>query len=62
MCLSVSMPISAEEDYNPIRDAAFALVDKGNYKQAVPKLESLLQTDLSRMEKLEIYHAPRILL
>ena len=58
ICLSVSVPISAEEeDYNPIRDAAFALVDKGDYKRAVPKLESLLQTDLSRLEKLEIYHA-----
>ncbi len=56
-CLSVDVSISAEEDYNPIRDAAFTLVDKGDYKRAVPKLESLLQTDLSRMGKLEIYHA-----
>ena len=57
MCLSVDVTISAEEDYNPIRDAAFTLVDRGDYKRAVPKLESLLQTDLSRKEKLEIYHA-----
>ena len=57
ICLSVGVPISAEEDYNPIRDAAFALVDKNDFKRAVPKLESLLQTDLSRIEKLEIYHA-----
>lgn len=57
ICLSVGVPISAEEDYNPIRDAAFALVDKGDYKRAVPKLQSLLQTDLSKLEKLEIYHA-----
>lgn len=56
-CLSGDVSISAEEDYNPIRDAAFTLVDKGDYKRAVPKLESLLQTDLSRMRKLEIYHA-----
>lgn len=55
-CLSVSGIISAEEDYNPIRDAAFALGEKGDYKRAVPKLESLLQTDLSRIAKLEIYH------
>ena len=57
ICLSVGVPISAEEDYNPIRDAAFTLVDRGDYKRAVPKLESLLQTDLSRMGKLELYHA-----
>ncbi len=58
ICLSVGVPISAEEeDYNPIRDAAFTLVDRGDYKRAVPKLESLLQTDLTRMGKLEIYHA-----
>lgn len=56
-CISVSLPISAEEEYNPIRDAAFVLVDKGEYKKAVPKLLSLLQTDLSELEKLEIYHA-----
>ncbi len=57
ICLSVSVPISAEEDYNPIRDAAFTLVDRGDYKRAVPKLESLLQTDLTKLGKLEIYHA-----
>ncbi len=57
ICLSIGVPISAEEDYNPIRDAAFAMVDRGDYKRAVPKLESLLKTDLSRPEKLEIYHA-----
>ena len=49
--------ILAEEDYNPIRDAAFTLVDRGDYKKAIPKLESLLQTDLSKLEKLEIHHA-----
>ena len=49
-------PIIAEENRNPIREAAFALIDKGEHKQAVPKLESLLQTDLSRLEKLEIRH------
>ena len=57
ICLSVGVTISAEEDYNPIRDAAFTLVDRGDYKRAVPKLESLLQTDLSKLQKLEIYHA-----
>ena len=49
-------PIIAKENKNPIREAAFALIDKGEHKRAVPKLESLLQTDLSRLEKLEIRH------
>ena len=53
---AVRTPIIAEENRNPIREAAFALIDKGEHKQAVPKLESLLQTDLSRLEKLEIRH------
>ncbi len=51
------MPISAEEDRNPIRDSAFSLIDNGEYKRAAAKLESLLLTDMSNMEKLEIHHA-----
>ncbi len=52
----IGTKISAEDDRNPIRDAAYTLIDKGDYKRAVPKLESLLHTDLSKSEKLEIYH------
>lgn len=51
------MTISAEEDRNPIRDSAFSLIDNGEYKRAAAKLESLLLTDMSNMEKLEIHHA-----
>ena len=53
----IGTPISAEEDRNPIRDSAFALIDKGDNKRAIPKLESLLLTDMSMLEKLEIHHA-----
>lgn len=51
--------ISADEGQrnSPIWKAAFESVDKGDYKRAVSKLESLRQTDLSKLEKLEIHHA-----
>ena len=49
--------VSAEQRHSPIWEAAFAAIDKGNRKLAVSKLESLLQTDLSESEKLEIHHA-----
>ncbi|MCY4402122.1 MAG: tetratricopeptide repeat protein [Candidatus Poribacteria bacterium] len=51
------MNIYAEEDRNPIRESAFALIDNGDFKRAAPKLESLLHTDMSRTDKLEIHHA-----
>ena len=55
-CCVMCVSISAEEDRNPIRDSALSLIDNGEYKRAAAKLESLLFTDMSKMEKLEIHH------
>ena len=56
-CFIFGTLVSAEQRHSPIWEAAFAAVDKGNFKLAVSKLESLLQADLSESEKLEIHHA-----
>ena len=56
-CFISGTLVFAEQRHSPIWEAAFAAVDKGNHKLAVSKLESLLQTDLSESEKLEIHHA-----
>ena len=56
-CFSIGMLVSADEGRSAAWQEAFAMIDKGNRKQAVLKLEVLLQTDLSESEKLEIHHA-----
>ena len=56
-CLSIGVSVSADEVRSAAWQEAFALVDKGNRRKAVSKLEALLQTDLSESEKLEIHHA-----
>ena len=56
-CLSIGISVSADEVRSAAWQEAFALVDKGNRRKAVSKLEVLLQTDLSESEKLEIHHA-----
>ena len=56
-CFTMGIPVSADEGYSAAWQEAFTLVDKGNRRQAVLKLEALLQTDLSEPEKLEIHHA-----
>lgn len=53
----ICQDILADEDRNPILESAFAHIENGDYKRATPKLESLLRTDMSKMEKLEIHHA-----
>ena len=55
-CFIFGTLVSAEQRHSPIWKAAFAAIDNGNRKLAVSKLESLLQTDLSESEKLEIHH------
>ena len=52
-CFSIGMLVSADEGRSAAWQEAFAMIDKGNRKQAVLKLEVLLQTDLSESEKLE---------
>ena len=47
----------AAEERSAAWQEAFTLVDKGQRKRAVLKLEALLQTGLSESEKLEINHA-----
>ena len=56
-CLSIGISVSADEVHSAAWQEAFALVDKGNRRKAVLKLEALLQTDLSESEKLEVHHA-----
>ena len=56
-CFAIGISVSADENHNPAWQEAFALVDKGNRRKAVLKLEALLKTDLSESEKLEIHHA-----
>ena len=56
-CLSIGISVSADEVRSAAWHEAFVLVDKGNRRKAVLKLEALLQTDLSESEKLEVHHA-----
>ena len=56
-CLSIGISVSADEVRSAAWQEAFALVDKGNRRKAVLKLEALLQTDLSESAKLEVHHA-----
>lgn len=56
-CFSIGVLVSADEGHNAAWQEAFALVDKGNRKKAVLKLEALLQTGLSESEEFEIHHA-----
>ena len=56
-CFSIGVLVSADEGHSAAWQEAFALVDKGNRKKAVLKLEALLQTDLSESEAFEIHHA-----
>ena len=55
-CFATGMPISADEEHSAAWQEAFVLIDKGNRKKAVLKLEALLQTDLSEPKKREIHH------
>ena len=48
---------SADETRSAAWQEAFALVDKGDRKKAVLKLEALLQTDLSESDRFGIHHA-----
>ena len=56
-CFAIGMPASGDEEHSAAWQEAFALIDKGNRKKAVLKLEALLQTDLSEPKKREIHHA-----
>ena len=56
-CFSIGVLASADEGRSVAWQEAFALVDKGNRKKAVLKLEALLQTNLSESEEFEIHHA-----
>lgn len=49
--------VSAEENRSKEWESAFATIDQGNLKQAVTKLERLLNTDISKLEKYEIHHS-----
>ena len=51
------MPAPGDEEHSAAWQEAFALIDQGNRKKAVLKLEALLQTDLSEPKKREIHHA-----
>lgn len=55
-CLTIGAPVFADEERSDAWQEAFALIDQGNRKSAVLKLEALLQTDLSESEKLQIHH------
>lgn len=56
-CFTIGISVSADEGHSAAWQEAFALVDEGNRRKAVLKLEALLQTDLSDSQKLEIHHA-----
>lgn len=47
----------ADENIKPSWKNAFASLDKGDYKNAIPGLENILKTKLTKMERLEIHHA-----
>ena len=55
-CFAIGMSASGDEEHSAAWQEAFALIDKGNRKKAVLKLEALLQTDLSEPKKREIHH------
>ena len=55
-CITSGSLISADEEHNAALQDAFELINKGNRKLAVSKLESLLKTGLSESEKLQIHH------
>ena len=55
-CFALETPASADEVPGQAWQEAFALIDKGDRKRAVSKLEGLLQTDLPESEKLKIHH------
>lgn len=56
-CFAFGTPVSADEVRSEAWQEAFALIDKGDRKRAISKLESLLQADLPESEKLKIHHA-----
>ncbi len=56
-CFAFGTRASADEVRSEAWQEAFALLDKGDRKRAVSKLEGLLQTDLPESEKLKIHHA-----
>ena len=56
-CFAVGTLASAEEARSDTWQEAFALIDKGERRRAVSKLEGLLQSDLPESEKLKIHHA-----
>ncbi len=56
-CFVVGTLVSADETRSEAWREAFALVDKGERRRAVSKLEGLLKTGLSESEKLKIHHA-----
>ncbi|MCE2416104.1 transglycosylase SLT domain-containing protein [Candidatus Poribacteria bacterium] len=56
-CFAIGVSASADEEHSAAWQEAFALIDKGDRKKAVLKLEALLQTDLSEPKKREIHHA-----
>ena len=56
-CFAFGTPVSADEVRSEAWQEAFALIDKGDRKRAVSKLEGLLETDLPESEKLKIHHA-----
>ncbi len=56
-CFLAAVPGSADELHIHLADSsALVFVDKGNYKRAISKLESLLRAELSEREKKEIHH------
>ncbi len=55
-CLTIGIPVFADEEHSAAWKEAFALIDQRNRKSAVSKLEVLLQMDLSESEKLQIHH------
>ena len=56
-CFVVGTSVSADEVRSEAWQEAFSLVDTGNHRRAVSKLEGLLKTDLPESEKLKIHHA-----
>ena len=55
-CFAIGTLVSADEEHSDAWQEAFALVDKGDRRRAVSKLEGLLKTDLPESEKLKIHH------
>ncbi len=49
--------LNADDDIKPAWKDAFAVIDNGDYKKAIPKLENILKTKLTKLESLEIHHA-----